>query len=239
MGMHVAKQEPNYEHRRSTLSDRVYGKIVENMLEDKYPEGAKLPSEAELARINRVSRPVVRQALARLRDDGLIRSHKGAGSFVRRRPDQTMLSFAPLDSIADMQRCFEFRSCLEPEAAKLAALRGDGEAILKIKAAIYLLERRIQAGDLGVDADFAFHLAVAQATGNRFFPDTLNSLKEQITFGQNLARNLGLRRPRGYLPEVQEEHHSIYIAIRDQRVEDARERMSLHLTNSRSRVFEG
>lgn len=124
--MTSSKLELGPTRRASTLSDRVYGNIVESMLEDRYPEGAKLPSEAELARINGVSRPVVRQALSRLRDDGLVRSHKGAGSFVRRRPGQTMLSFAPLESIADMQRCFEFRSCLEPEAAKLAALRGGG-----------------------------------------------------------------------------------------------------------------
>lgn len=227
------------DERPPKLSDRVYANIVERILSGEYAEGARLPSEAELAQMNQVSRPIVREALSRLRDDGLVRSHQGAGSFVKRRPDRAMLEFAPLESLADMQRCFEFRAALEGESARLAALNADDEAIAAIERALQLLEKRIRDEELGVDADFGFHLAIARATNNRFFTDTLLSLKEQITYGQNLARNLGLRRPGHHLPEVQEEHRRIFLAIRSGDPEAARQRMRTHIGNSRRRVFEG
>lgn len=225
--------------RPAKLSDRVYADIVERILKGDYGEGEKLPSEAELARVNQVSRPIVREALARLRDDGLVRSHRGAGSFVKRRPDRAMLDFAPLESLADMQRCFEFRAALEGESARLAAQHAQPPAIKDIERALQRLEKSIQAGELGVDTDFGFHLAVARATNNRFFSETLLSLKAQINFGQNLARNLGLRRPGHHLPEVQEEHTRIFHAIREGDCEQASQRMRQHIGNSRRRVFEG
>ena len=99
--------------RRFKLCDRVYGDIVDRIIRREFAEGEKLPSEELLAKRHRVSRPIVREALARLREDGLIRSHRGAGSFVQLRPSRAMLDFAPLESLADIQRCFEFRIAVE------------------------------------------------------------------------------------------------------------------------------
>lgn len=221
------------------LSDRVYGDIVERILQGEYGEGDRLPSEAKLAEMNRVSRPIVREALSRLREDGLVRSQRGAGSYVECRPDRAMLDFAPLESLADMQRCFEFRAALEGESARLAAQHASPASLKEIERALQRLEECIQVGELGVDADFGFHLAIAKATNNRFFTDTLLSLKPQINFGQNLARNLGLRRPGQHLPEVQQEHVQILQAIREGDAERACQRMRQHIGNSRRRVFEG
>ena len=225
--------------RPAKLSDRVYGDIVERILQGEYAEGDRLPSETKLAEMNQVSRPIVREALSRLREDGLVRSQRGAGSYVECRPDRAMLDFAPLESLADMQRCFEFRAALEGESARMAAQHISPASLKEIERALQRLEECIQAGELGVDADFGFHLAIAKATTNRFFTDTLLSLKSQITFGQNLARNLGLRRPGQHLPEVQQEHVEILHAIREGDPERACQKMRRHIGNSRRRVFEG
>lgn len=225
--------------RPAKLSDRVYGGIVERILKGEYAEGERLPSELRLAEMNGVSRPVVREALSRLREDGLVHSQRGAGSYVKRRPDRAMLDFAPLESLADMQRCFEFRAALEGESARMAAMHGSPSALKEIERALQRLEACIEARELGVEADFGFHLAIARATNNRFFSDTLMSLKAQINFGQNLARNLGLRRPDQHLPEVQQEHSRIFDAIQDRQPEQACQCMREHIGNSRRRVFEG
>lgn len=225
--------------RPAKLSDRVYGGIVERILNGEYAEGERLPSELRLAEMNGVSRPVVREALSRLREDGLVHSQRGAGSYVKRQPDRAMLDFAPLDSLADMQRCFEFRAALEGESARMAAMHGSTSALKEIEWALQRLEACIAAGELGVDADFGFHLAIARATNNRFFSDTLTSLKAQINFGQNLARNLGLRRPDQHLPEVQQEHARIFEAILARQPDQACQYMRDHIGNSRRRVFEG
>lgn len=221
------------------LSDRVYGDIVNRIIRREFGEGQRLPSEEALARQHGVSRPIVREALAKLREDGLLRSHRGAGSFVCLRPDRAMLDFAPLESLAEIQRCFEFRIAVEAESARLAALNADAEDRRAISQALALLEQRIRDNALGVDADFAFHLAIARASHNRFFAETLLSLQEPITYGQNLARGLGLRRPAHHLPEVQEEHRRIHDSLLDGDSEAASRCMREHLSNSRRRVFEG
>lgn len=221
------------------LSDRVYGDIIDRIINRDFAEGARLPSEEQLASRYGVSRPIVREALARLRDDGLVRSHRGSGSFVQRRPDRAMLEFAPLESLADIQRCFEFRVAVEPEAARLAALKATRENRTALTRALAVLEQRIRDNALGVDADFGFHLAIARATHNSFFADTLLSLEAAITYGQNLARGLGLRRPEQHVPEVQQEHRDIHDSILAGDDERAGQCMQRHLRNSRRRVFDG
>jgi GntR family transcriptional repressor for pyruvate dehydrogenase complex len=59
-----------------------------------------------------VSRPILRTALARLKTEGMIVSRQGAGSFVRDRATTT-LGFSPVETIADIQRCYEFRLTIE------------------------------------------------------------------------------------------------------------------------------
>ncbi|SFU42269.1 FadR/GntR family transcriptional regulator [Halomonas korlensis] len=221
------------------LSDRVYGDIVDRIIQREFGEGDRLPSEEQLATHYGVSRPIIREALARLRDDALIRSQRGSGSFVQRRPDRAMLEFAPLESLADIQRCFEFRIAVETEAARLAAAKATEEERVALTQALALLEQRIRDNALGVDADFSFHLCIAHATHNRFFSDTLLSLQAAITYGQNLARGLGLRRPEHHVPEVQVEHRNIHDAILAGDAERAAHCMQHHLSNSRRRVFEG
>ena len=55
-------------------------------------------------------------SLGRLKTEGMIISRQGAGSFVRDRA-ATTLGFSPVETIADIQRCYEFRLTIEPDAA--------------------------------------------------------------------------------------------------------------------------
>lgn len=74
--------------------------------------------------------------MERLRADGLIASRQGAGSFVLRRSAQDVYNYAPIDSIADVQRCFTFRAALEGEMAALAARDLDDNAGMKMREAL-------------------------------------------------------------------------------------------------------
>jgi GntR family transcriptional regulator, transcriptional repressor for pyruvate dehydrogenase complex len=222
--------------KRSTgIYDGIFGLIVSG----EFAENARLPSEVELARRFGASRPVVREALARLRDDGLIVSRQGSGSYVRRRPDNAVLQFVPVGSIADIQRCFEFRVGLEGAAAALAAERWQAEELAEIKAAFAALETCIRTGQLGVDADARFHAAVARATHNHYHVSVQLSLQAHIAFGMNLTRNLSLRRPEARLRLVQDEHARILAAIDARDGAAARRAMESHIENARRRMFEG
>ncbi len=61
----------------------VYENIRKNIEENIYPGGSLLPSENEMCRLFGVTRPTVRQALARLENDGFIKRHQGKGSVVQ------------------------------------------------------------------------------------------------------------------------------------------------------------
>ncbi|MXU65169.1 FadR/GntR family transcriptional regulator [Oceanomicrobium pacificus] len=222
-----------------SLSDQVYEQILRLIVDGQFPEGSKLPPETRLSEDLGVSRPVLRQALKQLRDDGVITSRQGSGSYVQRRPDRAMLSFAPVGSIADVQRTFEFRAVIESDAAALAAERWTDEDMARIDAAMVALETCIREGALGADADEELHLAICAATDNHYFVSARSSMKSQIITGMNLARSLSLTKPVARLELVQAEHRGIVAAIRKRDAEAARHLMKAHVDNARQRVFEG
>ena len=60
----------------------VYNKLFKMINEGTFLEGSRLPSEPELAKFIGVSRTTLRQALALLQDDGLIKNIRGKGNFI-------------------------------------------------------------------------------------------------------------------------------------------------------------
>lgn len=68
---------------RPPLSEKVYHLLLTRISNGDYQANQKLPTEAVLSQDFGVSRPVLRAAMERLRDEGLIYSRQGAGSFAR------------------------------------------------------------------------------------------------------------------------------------------------------------
>lgn len=225
--------------RDRTLSDRAYERIVSMIVSGEFSVGVKLPTEHVLSERLEVSRPVLRQALKQLREDGLVVSRQGSGSYVQRRPDGSVLDFAPVGSIADIQRTFEFRAAIEGEAAYLAASRRTDRDLQKLNDAYEELDRCVRENELGVEADEAFHAAICEAADNQYFASARNSMKPNIITGMNLTRNLSLTRPASRLELVQSEHLAILKAIKASDAEVARLAMRAHVENARKRVFEG
>lgn len=220
------------------LSDVVYARIVSAVAAGDYSVGSKLPTENRLAQLLGVSRPVVREALARLRDNGIVVSRRGSGTYVRRGPQATDRSIASFSSIADMRRFLEFRISLEAEIAYHAALHAEPEGLHQLRAA----EERLGAGltnELNVDDDFAFHRAIAATTGNRFFIEALESLRATITAGMAITRNFAFASANERQNNLHDEHRAIVDAIQSRRPDEARDAMRRHLESTLRRAFEG
>lgn len=64
----------------------LYETLRKHIIEGVYREGDLLPSENELCHIYGMTRPTVRQSLARLAADGYISKHQGKGSIVQTLP---------------------------------------------------------------------------------------------------------------------------------------------------------
>lgn len=221
------------------LSDAAYESILSLIVENRLAVGARLPTEHALSEQLEISRPVLRQALRQLREDEVIVSRQGSGSYVKRRPDESALSFAPIGSIADIQRTFEFRVAIEGEAAFLAAERRTEADLRQLQAAYDELDRCVHEGELGVDADEGFHAVVCAASDNQYFVAARTSMKSNILTGLNLTRNLSLTKPKERMLLVQAEHLAVLDAIRRQDREGARTAMRAHVQSARQRVFDG
>lgn len=230
-GGEVARQRP-------ALADRVYHLLHGRILNGDYPASQKLPSEKTLADEFGVSRPVLRVALERLRDQGLIHSRQGAGSYVRE-VKIAPLGFARVETLADIQRCYEFRICIESSAARLAAERRNPEALDEIRIALSLMNAATDSMTHREDADFSFHLAVAQAANNQYFEASMRALREHIHVGMKLHGQSLMTDGAKALRRVLSEHSAIFDAIQEGRVDTAGELMRAHLEHSRDRLFGG
>ena len=219
------------------LADRVYEQILEQIAGGQYSEGARLPSEAQLATAFSVSRPIVRDAVGRLNAGGVILSRHGSGSYVQRRPLREILHLAPIGGMADLMRCFEFRIALEGEAAYLAASRRTETDLEAMERALAALEEVIANAETGSQADIQFHNAIAAASRNKLFESTLETLAAHTFAGMSLGRKLSLRRSHKRLLLVHEEHSRIVEAIRAEDAEGARAAMRAHIEAARARVL--
>lgn len=225
--------------RASKLVDRVFEELRQRIQDGNYPPDTRLPGEHELAAMLGVSRPIVRDALGRLRDQGIVYSRQGAGTFVQATVSpQAQLAFTPVKTIADIQRCYEFRLTIEPYAAYFAAQRRDDTAIKKIADALAELRDATSHQLHRTDADFMFHRAVTEAANNHYYTASMDALKPHIAVGMHL-HGLSLMGPRLQLERVFEEHERIYRAVAEGRADDARDAMRIHLEGSRDRLFEG
>lgn len=72
----VALSNERPDGKGQKLSDRVYGDILDRIMQREFGVSERLPSEEQLASHYGVSRPIMREALARLRDDALVRSQR-------------------------------------------------------------------------------------------------------------------------------------------------------------------
>ncbi|MBB1271319.1 MULTISPECIES: FadR/GntR family transcriptional regulator [Psychromonas] len=225
-------------HQQS-LGAIVYEQILTAIIEGVYELNTKLPAETQLCKDFKVSRPILREALARLREDELITSRRGSGSYVIKKPDSDVLKFSPLSSIADIQRCFEFRANLEAEAAGLAASRRTNLQLEVILDAYEKINIANASSKLATDEDFSFHYAIIDAANNYFYSTVLKSLEKSVKEGINITRNLSLRHPPSRLELVQQEHLAIVDAIKAGDAIAARDAMKSHLNNARTRMFDG
>lgn len=225
------------DQKAPNMPARIYSDILNRIIEGEYKEGERLPTEHALAEQFATSRPTVREALAQLRADGIIATRHGSGTTVIRRPDPDVRRFAPLETLSDIRRCYDYRVVVESGAAALAAQTADDADIAAIRAEWENLERIVETAGIGAKDDFAFHLAVTRASKNQFFVSALSSIQEQMVFSMNLSRNLSLVKSVERQRLVQREHLEVLEAIQQRDPARAARAMREHLERAIERMF--
>lgn len=229
--------------REATLSDQATEVLRHNIVNGIWAVGTMLPSETSLAGNLDVSRTVIREAVSRLKAEGMLSSQQGRGAFVA--SDRPRMGFAiperDVESLRKLSQILELRLGLEIEAAAIAALRSTDDARASIQAAADAFDHASGGGIPGVTdgvaTDLNFHRAICDATGNPYYLELFNYLGASLRETMLVGRLQSVRRG-GDSSAAVREHHLIAKAITEGNAALARDRMRTHLEMSSERLLE-
>jgi GntR family hexuronate regulon transcriptional repressor len=215
-------------------NDRLYQDLARSLIAElaagRYPVGARLPAERELAVQYSVSRPTVREAVIALEVQGLVEVRVGSGAYVMRLPGKGDI---PGFNVTAFELT-EARLLFEGEAAALAATQITDAELAEIEALVEQIARENQdpkATDPARPdgADRAFHLAIARATRNNAIYDVIEQLWNLRANSPESALLHEKARSANIKPVV-EEHTAVLKALRDRDPAAARTAMRTHLS---------
>lgn len=222
---------------KKTLSQQV-AEQIQRMIEDQsFEQGANLPTETELAEAFGVSRTVIREALNTLKAKGLVSIQPGRGTVVssvsRQYVEDTIRLYlrSNYNGIEVFERLYEVRALLECKIAELAALRRTEEQLDQLRAAMRDMKEGAGDDTLYTRADLVFHMCLAQATQNEFFPLLLKPFTESLIE----VIYLGRREPGGVESGISA-HEKIVRCVEEGDAEGARQAMMAHIEDSRRRI---
>ncbi len=225
---------------KPNLTDRVTSLIRQQISNGIFQVGDRLPKEAALCTAHSVSRTVVREALARLKADGLVEARHGVGFFVTDPgPEAGSERFmaGSFDHISSIIEALELRRGVEIEAAGLAAERRSPAQEARIREAFLNLKAALEDDtEDASEADLELHRAIAEATNNQFFPEFLDLVIERAITRAMLTGHGGKEARRlNQTQDLLAEHRHIAEAISDGDSEKARKAMRVHLEKSELR----
>jgi DNA-binding GntR family transcriptional regulator len=192
---------------KASAKDEVYARIREQIISFGLKPGERW-SEAQLAERFDVGLASIRSALPRLVQEGLLLNQRRRGHLVR-----------PL-TLKDMLQVYQMRALIEPEAAALAAGSVDVDRLAALDDDTPSPDR--------LAANRAFHMAIAEASGNELMAAWVGQLQDlAIRFQYLLSRYQVSREEWGH------SHDRIIDALRRGEADQAREAMGDHIARGR------
>ncbi|WP_144633999.1 GntR family transcriptional regulator [Bordetella genomosp. 13] len=181
-----------------SFGDDAYVRLRRDVLSCRLPPGAFVTEPELMARYG-IRKTSCRIALTRLAQEGFVRSRPRKGYQV-----------API-LLRDVEEVFTLRVQLEPLAARLAAGRADIALLRQLEAACRVQHPVLQLSDqidVFMDANKAFHLAIAQASGNVRLHRTLGQLMDEMS--RLVALGFGVQKTK---PEIKHDHNALIEAL--------------------------
>lgn len=206
--------------RRETVMDTVALRIKNLLQSGQLKPGDRLPPEPELARMLRVSRSSLREALKGLMFLGLLKARPGDGTYIESTLDHVLnqhFQWMILLREVEHLEVYELRKIIEPEAASLAARRATATDLDRIARAVAAMKLDVHNPNLFHQHDIEFHEAFMSASGNVALQTTMRMLYHATTEAR-----------RRVLPLIDnmethwKRHDRVYRAIRDRKPEQAR-----------------
>jgi GntR family transcriptional repressor for pyruvate dehydrogenase complex len=196
--------------------------------------GESLPSEAELSYRFNVSRAVIREALARLKQQRVLESRQGSRTRVASSPKRSFrFSSRWKDRSAQIASLYELKILLEGDSAALVALSCTDGDIKNLQSCLEALTLAMREGLDGANANFDFHQAIINASGNRHLIDLMKYVNEKLwdLLAEDESQPSNLALTESSLCE----HVQLFEAIAGRDPERARSALYFHLENAARR----
>ncbi|HQR25645.1 MAG TPA: FCD domain-containing protein [Nocardioides sp.] len=193
-----------------------------------YPLGTTLPPERDLAERLGVSRATLREAMAALREAGLVETRRGRGggtvvTLKPRTPSARKAARTSPEQRAEWLDALDFRRIVEPGAAYLAACADlTAEQLAQLAAAHDAVAGAVTRA-AHRQADSRFHLTVATLSGSRRAIEAVTSVQASLHQMLNSIPVLGTN-----ISHSDRQHRALWRAIADSRPERARTVMEEH-----------
>jgi DNA-binding GntR family transcriptional regulator len=198
-----------------TLSDRLVEVLRDFILSGAIEPELPIRQDALAAEL-RVSKIPLREALARLEQDGLVVSHPNRGFFVR-----------PM-SPEEAEEIYALRLRLEPDAAAAASLAATETDQERARQALAQFDLEAVAHKPTVGAsNRAFHLALVQPCGQRLTTDLVSRL--HLLADRYVRKHL---EPKGRVLRAEAEHHALLDAWIDRKDTRVRKLITEHLEHT-------
>lgn len=228
--------KPVRRSKTDNLTDKITATLREEITSGKYQPGCQLPSGKDLGESFGVSITVVREALSRLKSDGLVTSHQGKGVFVE---DDTKARPFRLNSVgrqSSIIHIFELRIAVEVQAAMLAAERRISSDLREMERCLKEMRPSFVNFDKALTADIKFHLAIARATKNPLIVSFMEFLQPHLYEAIWQSRRVSSKKAQTIAISY-EDHWAIYEAIKASDPEQAQISALRVLQGSLSRLL--
>lgn len=181
--------------------------------------GDSLPPERELAARLEVSRASVREAIRVLESQGVLQSRVGsgqsAGTVITAMPSAALTRLLRMHvglSNFPVQDVIEVRVALERTSVALAAENADEDLLATIREPLERMDVPEAPLEAFNDADTAFHVAIAEAAGNRLVADLTTAIRSSLR-AVILTAFHEVDDSRRLRESLQSQHRGIYDAI--------------------------
>jgi GntR family transcriptional repressor for pyruvate dehydrogenase complex len=210
------------------VSERVAEQIEQWVLSGSVGPGDKLPSVREICDMFQVGRSAVRDAITTLKGKGIVEVRQGEGAFICQVQTSKIFEGLLFLSGTDIDNLYSVRKILEISTAEMAALHRKDEDLANMDKALYRLEKSDKNDSW--EADYAFHIAIAEATQNKVIVQlmhTIATMMKNALIGchQIISSDLAVSET------IFQQHLVIYEAIKENKPQKARESMLVHLTH--------
>jgi GntR family transcriptional repressor for pyruvate dehydrogenase complex len=208
--------------RRASLPAGIADQMRRRILTGELAPGTRLPGHRELAALYSVSVGSVREAISMLVSSGLVETQAGRGTYVAAEvPTEQAITFdAPLDR-DEIRELTEAREVIEVQLAGLAAERASAAHVAELRRRLDRMAAAAADPDTYPDADVEFHLAMAEAVGNRYLLRAMLDIRSLLMADMQLGAEAAIRRFGDLRPSV-DSHRRLVEAIEARDVEAAR-----------------